>query len=204
MAARLLIVDDHPVVRAGLKAFLEMQDDLEIAGEAGTLAEARAVLGSTELDLVLLDLQLTDGNGLELLDDVAGAPGAPRVVVLTSFLDEDEVRAAMRRGASGYLLKHAGPVALLDRVRAALRGELPLDPGAVAALARPSVDPFAELTPREREVLGAIGEGLSNRQIAERLGIREKTVKTHAGAVFAKLGVRDRVQAALLARDHDL
>ena len=126
------------------------------------------------------------------------------MVVLTSFLDDGQVREAMRRGASGFLLKHAGPKALLDRVRAALRGELPMDPGAVRALARPQADPLAEITPREREVLGAIALGLSNRQIAQRLGIAEKTVKTHAGAVFAKLGVRDRVQAALLARDHGL
>lgn len=201
MAARLLIVDDHPVVRAGLRTFLDLQPDLQVVAEAGTAAEARAAAEAHALDLVVLDLQLPDGNGLALVPELTRGPGAPRVVVLTSFLEEDQVREAMRRGAAGYLLKHAGPAALLDKIRAALRGELPMDAGAVRALARERHDPLAELTPRERDVLAGIAAGLSNKQIAARLGIREKTVKTHAGHVFAKLGVRDRVQAALLAKD---
>ncbi len=201
MAARLLIVDDHPVVRAGLRTFLDLQDDLRVAAEAGSLAEARTAAAEQPFDVVLLDLQLPDGSGLSLLPELTQGPGSPRVLVLTSFLDEGQVREAMRRGAAGFLLKHAGPTALLDKIRAALRGELPLDPGAVRALAHPREDPLAELTAREREVLGAIAEGLSNKRIAARLGITEKTVKTHAGHVFAKLGVGDRVQAALLARD---
>ena len=152
MAARLLIVDDHPVVRAGLKAFLDLQGDLEVVAEAGSVAEARAAAAAAELDLVLLDLQLPDGNGLQLLQELTGGPGEPRVVVLTSFLDDGQVREAMRRGASGFLLKHAGPKALLDRVRAALRGELPMDPGAVRALARPKRGP-----PRGAHATGARG-----------------------------------------------
>lgn len=201
MGERVLIVDDHPVVRAGLRAFLDLQDDLEVVAEAGTLAEARLQASRHRPSLVLLDLQLPDGSGLTLLDELAQRC---RVLVLTSFLDEAKVQHAMRRGAAGYLLKHAGPRALLDRIRAAVRGELPLDPEAIRALAMPSEDPLAELTPREREVLALMTEGLSNKGIAARLSISEKTVKTHAGHVFAKLGVRDRVQAVLVAKDHGL
>ena len=201
MATRVLIVDDHPVVRAGLRAFLDLQDDFEVVGEAGSLSEARERARETDPDLVLLDLQLPDGSGLTLIEELAAAC---RVLVLTSFLDEGKVRQAMRRGASGYLLKHAGPNALLDKVRAALRGEVPLDPEAVRALAAPALDPLAELTPREREVLALMAQGLSNKRIAARLSISEKTVKTHAGHVFAKLGVDDRLQAVLVAKEHGL
>jgi DNA-binding NarL/FixJ family response regulator len=201
VATRVLIVDDHPVVRAGLRAFLDLQQDFEVVAEAGSLAEARERARHHAPELVLLDLQLPDGNGLALIDELAQVG---RVLVLTSFLDEGKVREAMRRGASGYLLKHAGPDALLDKLRAALRGEVPLDPEAVRALAVPIVDPLETLTPREHEVLGLMAEGMSNKRIARHLGISEKTVKTHAGHVFAKLAVDDRLQAVLVAKEYGL
>lgn len=201
MATRVLIVDDHPVVRAGLRAFLDLQPDFEVVGEAGTLAEARERAAALGPDLIVLDLQLPDGSGLALLDEI---PPASKVLVLTSFLDEGKVRLAMQRGAAGYLLKHAGPAALLDKLRAALRGEVPLDPEAVRALTSPHANPLADLTPREREVLALMAGGLSNKRIAARLSISEKTVKTHAGHVFAKLGVKDRLQAVLLAKQHGM
>lgn len=201
MATRVLIVDDHPVVRAGLRAFLDLQEDFEVVAEAGSLAEARDRAREHAPELVLLDLQLPDGSGVALIEELASSA---RVLVLTSFLDEAKVRQAMLRGASGYLLKHAGPNALLDRLRAALRGEVPLDPDAVRALAAPVVDPLAELTPREREVLALMAQGMSNKRVAARLAISEKTVKTHAGHVFAKLGVDDRLQAVLIAKEHGL
>ncbi len=204
MAHRLMIVDDHPVVREGLKTFLDLQHDLEVVAEAGSLAQARERAAAAAPDLILLDVQLPDGNGLDLLSELTRLPSAPRVLVLTSFLEETYVREAMRRGAAGYVLKHAGPGALVDKVRAALRGEVPLDPAAVSVLAQPHDDPFAELTPREREVLQLIAQGMSNKRIAAAMGIAEKTVKTHAGSVFAKLNVRDRVQAALLAKERGL
>lgn len=205
MAARLMLVDDHPVVRQGLTSFFGLQSDLQVVAEAGSLAEARRLSQETPLDLVLLDVQLPDGNGLTLIPDLLALPQPPRVLVLTSFLDEDYVREAVRRGASGYLLKHAGTNLLLDGVRAALRGELPLDPGAVRLLAAPAEeDPLACLTAREREVLTLLSQGLSNRKIGEQLGVSEKTVKTHLGNVFVKLGVRDRTQAALLAKERGL
>jgi DNA-binding NarL/FixJ family response regulator len=201
MTHRLWLVDDHPVVRAGLEAYLGMQPDLEVVAEAGSIAEVRALDPSSEPDLVLLDLKLPDGSGSVLIDELRALPSQPRVLILTSFLDDRSVRDAMRRGASGYLLKHIGPRALLDKVRATLRGEMPLDPRAVRALSRPVENTLADLTPREREVLELIARGLSNRDIAERLDITEKTVKTHAGHIYSKLEVEGRTQAALVARD---
>lgn len=201
MAVRVLIVDDHPVVRAGLRAFLELQPDIEVVGEAGSLAEAHERAATVHPELVLLDLELKDGSGLSLIPEL---DDGVRVLVLTSFLDQGKVRQAMRLGASGYLLKHAGPAALLDTLRAVQRGEMPLDPEAVRALASSDEDPLSALTPREREVLKRMAEGLSNKRIAAALGISEKTVKTHAGHVFEKLGVAGRVQAVLVAKEQGL
>ncbi len=203
--SRVLIVDDHPVVRAGLASYLALHDDLDVVAEAGDLAAARRAAREHALDLVLLDLILPDGDGLELIAELRGLEPSPRVVVLTSALDETRVRRALAAGASGYLLKDAPPAALLDRLRAALRGEIPLDPAALRALAGASEprgdDPLERLTPRELDVLEAIADGLANREIGERLGIAEKTVKTHATQVFAKLGVDGRTQAALRYRE---
>ena len=204
MRHRLWIVDDHPVVRAGLRTYLDMQDDLEVVAEAGSLAEARSLAIDPAPDLILLDLKLPDGNALALVDELRSLASRPRVVILTSFMDDGAVRDAMRRGAAGYLLKHIGPAALVDEIRAALRGEMPLDPKAVRALSRPATDPLAELTPRERDVLRQLALGRSNQAIADELGIAEKTVKTHAGHIFEKLGVDGRTQAALLAKEHGL
>lgn len=204
MAHKLLIIDDHPIVREGLKAFLGLQTDLEVVGEAGTAPEGLELARTLAPQLILLDVQLPDGTGLSILTDLLALNPKPRVLVLTSFADEAYIREAMRKGASGFLLKHAGPKVLLDNVRAALRGEMPLDPSAVTVLARPDDDPLQGLTPRERDVLELMAAGLSNAQIAARLTIAEKTVKTHATSLFAKLGVRDRTQAALYAKKRGL
>ncbi len=201
MATRLLIVDDHPIVREGLKAFLGLQADLEIVGETGSAHEGLELARSLSPHLILLDVQLTDGSGLSILADLLALDPKPRVLVLTSFADEAYIREAMRKGASGFLLKHAGPKSLLDGVRAVLRGELPLDADVVRVLTRPDDDPLQVLTPREGDVLRLVAAGLTNRQVATELGIAEKTVKTHATSVFAKLGVRDRTQAALYAKE---
>lgn len=204
---RVLLVDDHPVVRAGLKAFLELQDDLRVTAEAGTVAEAREHLTSAHPEdlpnLAIVDLKLPDGRGTDLIEALRRLAPAARILVLSSFLEEDAVREAIRGGAHGWLDKGQGPAALADAVRAVLRGEYPLAPGAVRALADPARDPFEELTPREREVLHGIGEGLTNREIAVRLGVAEKTVKAHAGHAYAKLGVTRRTQAALLVRERE-
>ena len=204
MPTRVLIVDDHPVVREGLAGFLALQDDLEIVAQAGSVADALEAAGSHRPDVVLLDLQLPDGNGLAAIPRLRELDPAPTVVVLTSFLEEDYVRQAVRIGAGGYLVKHAGPDAILDGIRAAARGELPLDPGATRALATAGPDPLDDLTPREREVLVELASGKSNRAIATTLVITEKTVKTHVSAILSKLGVDDRTQAALYAKDRGL
>lgn len=225
-----LLVDDHPVVRAGLRTFLERHAGLRIVGEADGLAQARAWLGRVAggdagatrpapdgtsergrsphgpagvPELVILDLKLHDGTGTELIPDIRRSAPRARILILSSFPEEDAVRAAMRAGAHGWMDKQQDPSALADAVRSALRGELPMAAEAVRALAAPPrSDPFQELTPRERQVLDGIADGLSNREIAQLLGVREKTVKTHAGHLYAKLGVERRTQAALLAREH--
>jgi DNA-binding NarL/FixJ family response regulator len=204
VSARIVIVDDHPVVRQGLQIFLDRQDDVEVVGQAGSIGEALSLVSRVAPDLVLLDLQLPDRHGLQAIPDLLAIDPAPIIVVLTSFVDDDSVRRAIRLGASGYLAKHADPGSLVDGIRAALRGELPLDPSATRALAVQRRDPIDQLTPREREVLEHLAQGRSNRTIAETLFITEKTVKTHVSAVLAKLGVVDRTQAALYARDHGL
>lgn len=200
---RLVIVDDHPIVREGLKAFLELQD-FEVVGEAGDTSSALSLVRETEPELVLLDVQLPGENGLRLIPRLLALKSPPKILMLTSFLEEDYLREALRLGASGFLVKHSGPDKLADALRAALRGELPLDPEAVRILAQPFDDPLESLTLREREVLGHLAEGMSNKRIAAALGIAEKTVKVHVSSVLAKLDVKDRVQAALYAKERRL
>ena len=200
---RLVIIDDHPIVREGLKAFLELQS-FEVVGEAGDAVSGLERVIETQPELVLLDVQLPGENGLRLLPKLLSLASSPRVLILTSFLEEDYLREALRLGASGFLVKHSGPDRLADALRAALRGELPLDPEAVRMLAQPFDDPLKELTLREREVLEHLAEGMSNKRIASTLGIAEKTVKVHVSSILAKLGVKDRVQAALYARERRL
>lgn len=196
--ARVMIVDDHPIVRDGLKTYLSLQGDLEVVGEAADAAEALAVARSTHPDLVLLDLRLASGSALALLPELKALDPAPRVVILSSYLEAGVVDEALRLGANGYLLKHVGPGTLVDGLRAALRGEVVLDPAAVELVGRATASPLATLSDREREVLACIVDGMTNKQAAQALGISEKTVKTHVSHLLAKLGVRDRTQAAVL------
>lgn len=198
--ARLMLVDDHPIVREGLRAYLGQQEGLVVVAEAASVAGALGALETTKPDLILLDVQLEGESGLTLLAELRRLERHVRVLLLTSFLDEDYLRDALRLGASGYLLKRAGQGVLLDGIRAALRGERPLDPAAAALLPTLQGDPLAGLTPREREVLTLLAEGLSNKALAKRLGVGEKTIKTHVSSVLAKLGLRDRTQAALYAQ----
>ena len=196
--ARVMIVDDHPIVRDGLKTYLSLQGDLEVVGEAGDAREALAVARTTRPDLVLLDLRLASGTALALIPELKELRPPPRVVILSSYLEAGVVDEALRLGANGYLLKHVGPGTLVDGLRAALRGEVVLDPAAAELVGKATASPLAALSDREREVLACIVDGMTNKQAALALGISEKTVKTHVSHLLAKLGVRDRTQAAVL------
>jgi NarL family two-component system response regulator LiaR len=199
---RLLIVDDHAVVRQGLREFLRLQEGIDVVGEAASAAHAVEVAATTFPDVVLLDLVMPDGNGVGALRRLIEVAPGVRVLVLTSFADDAQIFAAVAAGASGYLLKDIDPQALADAIRDVHAGRPALHPTVAARLMRQgSTGRIAhdDLTAREREVLRLMVEGLANKQIAQRLGIGEKTIKTHVSRVLAKLGVADRTQAAVLA-----
>jgi DNA-binding NarL/FixJ family response regulator len=205
-AIRVLIADDHPIVRRGLRTYLELQPDIVIAGEAGGGVEAADQAERLAPDVVLLDMVMPGGDGLEALRRIRAGAGGPRVVVLTSFPADERVVEAMRAGAAGYLLKDAEPSELLAAIRSAHAGGAPLHPDAAARLVgelrRPPA-PGPELTARERDVLALVARGQANKAIAQRLSLSEKTVKAHVSAILRKLEVTDRTQAALRAvREH--
>lgn len=204
MAIRVLIVDDHPIVVEGLRAFLALYDDLQVLGSAATAADAVTKARAVGPHVVLLDLQLQDGTALSTIPKLRALAGSPRVLVLTSFLDDEYVRGAIDLGASGYLVKKAGAERILDGIRAAARGELVLDPDAARALTGRTRDPLSALTRREHDVIACLARGLSNREIARELTITEKTVKSHVSGIFRKLGVQDRTQAALYAKSRGM
>ena len=205
---KLFLIDDHPIVREGLRAFLELSEDLEVVAEVGSMEEARAALELYTADIFLLDIQLGEDlkqqNGLRLIPEIKQAQPNAKIIILSSFIDEDFVRDAMRLGVQGFLSKHAGPKALRDALYAALRGELPLDDKAVKVLAEQQIDLLASVSKREREVIALVAEGLSNKAIAKDLNITEKTVKAHLTNIFSKLGLKDRLQLALYAKDRHL
>ncbi|MEO3811314.1 response regulator transcription factor [Sphaerisporangium sp. B11E5] len=207
---RVVIADDHPVVRQGLRTFLGLQDDLDVVGEACDGAEAVALVGSLAPDVLLLDLKMPVLDGLGALRELSGRGDPTRVIVLTSVSDRGDVAPAMRSGAAGFLYKDVDPEALVQAVRAVHGGQVLLAPEAAdAMLAGPSAPAsappsIAVLTEREREVLALIASGRSNREIARELLVAEKTVKTHVSNVLMKLGVQDRTQAALYAVRHGL
>jgi two-component system, NarL family, response regulator LiaR len=201
---RVLIVDDHAVVREGLRSFLELQEGMSIVGEAADGAEAVEAAAQLRPDVVLMDLVMPKVAGVEAMRQLRERVPAARVIVLTSFLDDERLLPAIRAGAAGYLLKNAQPQELARAIRTAYDGEALIDPAVAArlldALASGAHDDrYEELTPREREVLELVGRGFSNKRIALELGAAEKTVKNHVSHVLAKLGVADRTQAALYA-----
>jgi NarL family two-component system response regulator LiaR len=199
---RVLVVDDHAVVREGLRTFLELQDGIEVAGEAADGEEAIEAAERLRPDVVLMDLVMPALDGLAAMRVLRERVPGARVIVLTSFAEDDKLLPALRAGAAGYLLKNAEPQELARAVRAAHAGEALLDPHVAARLVdvlAGEKEPLDQLTPREREVLQLIGRGFSNKRIARELRLSEKTVKTHVGHVLAKLGVDDRTQAAVFA-----
>jgi two-component system, NarL family, response regulator LiaR len=205
-AIRILIVDDHAVVREGLRTFLELQDGLEVVGEAGDGEEALPLAERLEPDVVLMDLVMPKLDGVGAMRELRRRVPGARVIVLTSFLEDDRLLPAIRAGAAGYLLKNVQPQELARAIRLADEGEALIDPAVAARLVDAVADGQADepepLTPREQEVLGLIARGYSNKRIALELGVAQKTVKTHVSHVLAKLGVADRTQAALYAADH--
>lgn len=207
---RIVVVDDHPVVREGLRSFLGSRDGLAVVGEAGDVAGAIAVAAEQRPDVVLLDLVMPGGGGVAALPQLLALSPSPKVIVLTSFGADDQALAAVRAGASGWLAKDVPPAELESAIRTVARGGSVLDPAVasrvLAEVATPSgSDPgLDQLTMREREVLALLGRGLSNRELAAELFVAEKTVKTHVSSILAKLHLADRTQAALFAVRHGL
>ena len=204
---RVLLVDDHKMVRAGLKMLLEGADDLEVVGEAENGTDAVTIAGDLLPDIVLMDLSMPGVDGVEATRRITTAGIETTVVALTSFADRERVLAVVDAGAVGYLLKDSEPEDIIQAVRAAARGESPFHPRAATSLlsGRQALDQTeTKLTHRERQVLGLVAEGLANKQIARKLGIKEKTVKAHLTRVFSELDVSDRLQAALWVKEHGL
>ncbi|HKA48537.1 MAG TPA: response regulator transcription factor [Candidatus Dormibacteraeota bacterium] len=198
-----MLVDDHAVVRKGLRAFLQLQPDIEVVAEAGGGASVSQQALTARPDVVLMDLVMPDGDGIEAIRALATATPEARVLVLSSFVDDERVFAAMQAGAAGYLLKDVEPDQLAAAIRDVHRGRPVLHPDVAARLMRRSADSVgaatAVLTRREQEVLQLVVEGFANKEIARRLRITEKTVKTHVSSILQKLGVADRTAAAVLA-----
>ncbi|GAA1990239.1 response regulator transcription factor [Microbacterium pumilum] len=199
---RVLVVDDHAMVRTGLAAMLAADGDIEVVGQApdGRTAVLEAV--ERHPDVVLMDLSMPGIDGVEATRAVLDAAPATRVVVLTSFSDRERVRRALEAGAVGYQLKDAEPDVLREAVRSASRGHTPLDPRIAGVLLPQAGAPADPLSPREREVLSLVTEGMANKQIARALGITERTVKAHLGNAYRQIGVADRTSAAMWMRDH--
>jgi DNA-binding NarL/FixJ family response regulator len=200
---KVLVVDDHQMVRAGIVALLAATADVVVVGQAGDGREAVDVAARTLPDVVLMDLSMPSVDGVEATRRILEEESAAKVVVLTSFSDRQRVSEALTAGAIGYLLKDCEPADLLAAVRSAAAGQVPLDPR-VARVLLPTGQgrPEDGMSPRELQVLGLVAQGLANKQIGRRLGISERTVKAHLGRVFRALGVADRTSAALWAHDH--
>jgi two-component system, NarL family, response regulator LiaR len=204
---RVLIADDHRVVRDGLCYLLGQEPDVEVVGEAGDGRQAIDIVAATRPDVLLLDLYMPEPDGHAVLAALHDAPHRPAVVVLTSATDDENLVRAMRNGATSYVLKTAPAEHVIAAVKDAAAGTASLSPDLVTRLTQalrrpPPPDPFQPLSPREREVLRLIARGHSNRQIAKDLRIGEQTVKTHVRSILTKLGLQDRVQAAIFALRH--
>ena len=196
---RVALVDDHPVVRAGMRALVDGQEDLTVVGEASDARSAEQLVAAVRPDVVLMDLNLGTGpGGAEVTARLRALPDPPRVLVLTTYDTEADILGAIDAGASGYLLKDAPPDELFRAIRGTARGEVVLAPAVAARLVKRAASPGPVLTEREVEILGLLATGLSNRELAKRLFVSEATVKAHLSHIYAKLEVDTR--AAAVAR----
>ena len=205
MTLRVFLLDDHEVVRSGLRGLLEIEGDIEVVGEAGTVAEALARIPPTKPNVAVLDVRLPDGSGIEVCREIRSRWPEIACLMLTSYADDDALFAAIMAGAAGYLLKRVGSTDLVDAVRRAGAGDSLLDPSLTPRVLErlrkgPNEDQrLASLTPQERRILELITEGYTNRQIANAMILAEKTVKNYISNLLAKLGVERRTQAATFA-----
>jgi DNA-binding NarL/FixJ family response regulator len=205
MTVRIFLLDDHEVVRRGVRELLEVEDDLEVVGEAGTAEEALARIPSALPDVAIIDMRLPDGNGVEVCREVRSRNPEIQCVVLTSFADDEALFDSIMAGAAGYLLKQIKGTDLVDAVRRVAAGQSLLDPSVTARVLErlrtgPAEDErLARLTEQERKILDLIAEGLTNRQIGERMFLAEKTVKNYVSNLLAKLGMERRTEAAVFA-----
>jgi two-component system response regulator DevR len=202
-AIRVFLLDDHEIVRQGLRALLESQGDFDVVGEASTAADALTRIPPLRPDVAVLDVRLPDGDGVQVCRDVRAADQEIRCLMLTSFADDEALFEAIMAGASGYVLKQIKGTDILDAIRRVAAGESLLDPDATKRVLERIRNPPAEdellasLTPQERRILGLITDGLTNRQIAEEMFLAEKTVKNYVSNLLAKLGMERRTQAAV-------
>jgi two-component system response regulator DevR len=201
---RVFLLDDHEIVRRGVRELLAGQPDIEVVGEAGTAEEAYGRVPATTPDVAVLDLRLPDGDGIEVCREIRSRHPEIECIILTSFADDEAVYAAILAGAAGYLLKQVRGTDIIDGIRRVSRGESLLDPTVTRRVlerlrTRDDADELAELTNQERRILELIGEGMTNRQIGEHMHLAEKTVKNYVSNLLAKLGMSRRTEAAALA-----
>lgn len=209
---RVLLCDDHQIVREGLRSFLELHDSVEIVGECANGVEVLQQIDASIPDVILLDLMMPRMSGLDVLRELQQREDAPKVLVLSSFLDDESVFAAIEVGADGYLLKDISPAELLKAIQDVSEGLSPLHPTIAQKLMRKLATPqkkqesrdVEELTEREQEVLGLVAQGLKNREVGQALCISPKTVKTHVSNILYKLGVKDRVQLVIWAHQRGI
>jgi DNA-binding NarL/FixJ family response regulator len=207
---RIMLVDDHAVVRRGLRGFLELIRGFEVVGEAENGREAVAAATRLQPDVVLMDLVMPEMDGLAAIAAIKEEHPGIEIVAVTSFIEEEKVTSALEAGASGYLLKDADAEEVAAAIRAAFNGEVHLDPAVARLLAqrmrskRPDDEPIEPLTQREKEVLSQLARGASNKEIAYELSITERTARTHVSNILGKLGLASRTQAALWAVEHKM
>lgn len=204
MTVRVFLLDDHEIVRRGLRDLIEAEPDLEVVGEAGTAEEAYGRIPATSPDVAVLDVRLPDGDGIDVCREVRSRMPELACIMLTSFSDDEAVYAAIMAGASGYVLKQVKGGDLIDGIRRVAAGESLLDPSVTTRVLerlrrRDGDDELAKLSTQERRILDLIGEGLTNREIGERMYLAEKTVKNYVSNVFSKLGMKRRTEAAAYA-----